>query len=54
MWKKNFVYVLNYTKTFQTILKNNPWMHSSQQNKKAVLTTAADFKVSTPVRSQGQ
>ena len=34
--------------------KNNAWMHSPQQNKKAVLTTAAYSKVSTPVRSQGQ
>ena len=29
-------------------------MHSPQQNKKAVLTTAVYFKVSTPLRSQGQ
>ena len=31
--------------------KNNPWMDSPQQNKKAVLTTAAHFKVSTLERS---
>ena len=29
--------------------KNNPRTHSPQQNKKAVLTTAAYFEVSTPV-----
>ena len=32
--------------------KNNPRTHSPQQNKKAVLTTAVYFKVTTPVRSQ--
>ena len=34
--------------------KNNPRMHSTQQNKKTVLTTAAYFKVSTSVMSQRQ
>ena len=34
--------------------KNNSRTHSPQQNKKAALTTAAYFKISTPVRSQGQ
>ena len=53
MWKKKFAYVLNYLKTFKAV-KNNPRTHSPQQNIKAVLTTAAYFKVSTPVRSQGQ
>ena len=38
----------------KAVQKNNPWTHSLQQNKKAVLTTAAYFKVSNPVRSQGQ
>ena len=32
--------------------KNNPRAHSTQQNKKAVLTTAAYFKIFTPVGSQ--
>ena len=54
MWKKKFVYVLNYLKTFKAVHKNNPRTHSPQQNKKAVLTIAAYFKVSTPVKSQGQ
>ena len=36
MWKKKFVYVLNYAKTFKAAHKNNPRMHSPQQNKKAV------------------
>ena len=52
MSKKKFVYVLNYLKTFKAVPKNNPRTHSSQQNKKAVLTAAAHFKVSTPVRSK--
>ena len=34
--------------------KNNPRTHSPQQNKKAVLTTAAYCKVCTPARSQRQ
>ena len=54
MWKKKFVYVLNYAKTFNAVHKNNPRTHSPQQNKKAVLTTAAYLKVSIPVKSQGQ
>ena len=54
MWKKKFVYVLNYSKTFKAVHKNNPRRHSPQQNKKAVLKTATCFKVSTPVKSQGQ
>ena len=32
--------------------KNYPRTHSPKQNKKTVLTAAAYFKVSTPVRSQ--
>ena len=54
MGKKKFVYVLNYLKTFEAVHKNNPLTHSPHQNKKIVLTTAAYFKVSTPVRSQGK
>ena len=54
MWKKKFVCVLNYLETFKAVHKNHPRTHSLQQNKKAVLTTAAYFKVSTAVRSQGQ
>ena len=37
--------------TILTVHKKRPRSHSPQQNKKAVLTTAAYFKVSTPVRS---
>ena len=47
--KKMVVYVLNYLKTFKAVHKNNPRTHSQ-----AVLMTAAYFKVSTPVMSQGQ
>ena len=54
MRKKKFGHVLNYLKTFKVVQKNNPWMHSLQQNKKATRTTVAYFKVSTLVRSQGQ
>ena len=54
MWKKKFVYFLNYLKIFKAVHKNNPWTHSPQQNEKAVLTTAAYFKVSTTVMSQGE
>ena len=36
-------------KSLFTVPKNNPRAHSPQYNKKAVLTTAAYFKVSTPV-----
>ena len=39
---------------FKVVPKSNPRTHSPQQNKKAVLMTAAHFKVSTPVRSQKQ
>ena len=35
-------------------IKNNPWMHLPLQNKKAVLTTATNFTVSTLVWSQRQ
>ena len=38
----------------QAVPKNNPKPHSPQQNKKAVLTAAAYFKVSTLVKSQRQ
>ena len=54
MWKK-IVYVLKYLKIFKAVQKNNPRTHSPQQNKKAVLMTAAYFfKVSTPIMPQGQ
>ena len=39
-------------KIFKTVLKNSPRAHSRQQIKKAVFTTAAYFKVSTPIRLQ--
>ena len=45
---------ISYLKTFKAVHRNNPRTHSPQQNKKAVLRTAAYFKVSTPVRTQGQ
>ena len=54
MWKKEFVYVSNYLNTFKAVHKNNPQTHLPQQNKKGMLTTAASFKVSARVRSQGQ
>ena len=50
MWNKNFVYILNYLKILKAVLKNNLRTHSLKQNKKAVLTTAAYFEVSTPSR----
>ena len=53
MWKKKFVYLLNYLKFFKAVYKKNPRTHSPQQNKKVVLKTAAYFKVSTPVVLQG-
>ena len=52
MLNKEFLYVLNYI--HKAAHKNNPRAQSPQQNKKAVLTAAAYFKVSTPVRSQEQ
>ena len=45
MWNKKFVYVLDYLKIFTAMPKNNPRTHSPQQNKNAVLTTAAYFRV---------
>ena len=51
MGNRKFVYVLNYSKAFKAMHKNNPRRHLLQQNKKAVLTTAAYFKDSTPARS---
>ena len=41
-------------KIYKAVPKSNPRAHSPQQNEKAVMTTAAYFKVSTPVRSQRQ
>ena len=38
----------------KAVHKNNPRTHSLQQNEKAVLTTAAYFRVSTPVRLERQ
>ena len=54
MWNKKFVYVLNYLKIFIAVDKNNSPTYSLQQNKKASLTTAAYFKVSTPLQLQRQ
>ena len=39
-------------KIFDAVPKNNPQTYPPQQNKKAILTTASYFIVSTPVRSQ--
>ena len=49
--KEKVFYILSYLKTFKAVHKNNLRTHSPQENKKAVLTTAAYFKVSTPVKS---
>ena len=54
MWSKKLVYVLSYLKSFKAVHKINPRTQSPQLNKKAVLTTAAYFKVSTHVLLQGQ
>ena len=43
MWEKKFVYVLNYLQIFKAVEKNNTRTHPRQQNKNAVLTTAAYF-----------
>ena len=52
MLNKKFVYVLDYFEINIAAHKNISQTHSPQQNKKAVLTTAAYFKVSTPMRSR--
>ena len=44
---KKLVYVLNNFKINKAAHKNNPRMQSPQQNKKAVLTKPAFFKVFT-------
>ena len=54
MLNKKFVYVLNHFKINKAAHKSNPWTHSPKQNNKAVLTTAAYFKVYTSVRTQRQ
>ena len=54
MWNEKFIYVLNYLNWFKTVPKNNARTHSSQQNKKALLTTAAFFQVSTLIMWQKQ
>ena len=51
MLNQKFVYTLNDPKINKRAHKNKPGTHSPQQNKKAVLTTTANYKVSTPVRS---
>ena len=43
---------LKFLKTFKALNKNNPRTHSPQQNKKAVLTTGAYFKVSIAFQRQ--
>ena len=54
MLNKNFVYLLDYFQFNIAVNKNSPRTNSLQQNKKAVVKTAAYFKVSNPVRSQWQ
>ena len=54
MLNKKFVFVSDYFIIQKAAHKNNPRTHSPQQNKKAILKTAAYFKISTPVRSQRQ
>ena len=62
IWQRNFlgkklIHVclrFKLVKIFKAVPKINPKAHSPQQNKKAVLTTAVYFKVSTLVRSQRQ
>ena len=54
MLNKKFVYLSFKLFSNKTARKNNPRKHLPQQNKKAVLVTAAYFKVSTPVRLQRQ
>ena len=54
LWNKKFVYVLSYLNIFKAESENNPWTHSPQQNKKAVLVAAACFKAFALVRSQRQ
>ena len=44
----------SYLKVFKAVLKNNHGRTHRKENEKAVLTTVACFKVSTPVRSQRQ
>ena len=44
MWKKKFVYVLNYLKTLKAVHKNNPRTHSPQQNKKVVFDDKCLFQ----------
>ena len=43
-----------FKKIFKAVYKNNPRTHSLQQNKKALLTPAAYFEVSTQVSLQRQ
>ena len=47
MWNKKFCFKL--FEIFQAVHKSNPRMHSLKQSKKAMLTTAVYFKVSTPI-----
>ena len=54
MWNKKFAYVLNYLKVFKAVPKNNLRTHSPQQNKKAVLTIAAYFKVPLVLRDNNR
>ena len=50
MWNKMFASVLTYLKKFKVVHKNNPRVHSPQQNIKVVLTTTVYIKISTPIR----
>ena len=44
MWKKKFVYVLNYLKTFKAVHKNNPQTHPPHQNKKNCVDDSCIFQ----------
>ena len=44
MWKKKFVYVLNYLKTFKAVHKNNPQTHPPHQNKKNCIDDSCIFQ----------
>ena len=44
MWKTKFVYVLNYSKTFMAVHKNNSQAHPPHQNKKSFVDDSCIFQ----------
>ena len=44
MWKTKFVYVLNYSKTFMAVHKNNSQTHPPHQNKKSFVDDSCIFQ----------